>query len=307
MYTTKRRTFIKAASGAVALSLMGFSTDWGKRKSPLLSFSTLGCPDWNFRKIIDFAAEHQYNGIEFRGILRELDLTKCPEFSDANIAETIALMKERNLRFADLGSSCSLHHAKPDERKKNLDEGKRFIDLAKKINCPYVRVFPNNLPKDQDRNETIQLIISGLLELGKYASGSNVSVLMESHGELVNVNELKHIMESAKHPNVGLVWDVVNMWFVNKVAPVVIYNSLKPFIRHTHIKDLNIVDNKEQYTFLGKGVTPIFDAIDLLYKDNFPGFYSFEWEKLWHPEIPEPEIALANYPSIMKTHFDQIS
>jgi hypothetical protein len=45
-----------------------------------LSFSTLGCPDWSFDKIIDFAKDNQYTGIEVRGILREMDLTKCLNF-----------------------------------------------------------------------------------------------------------------------------------------------------------------------------------------------------------------------------------
>jgi hypothetical protein len=40
-----------------------------------------------------------------------------------------------------------------------------------------------------------------------------------------------------------------------------------------------------------------------LYQGGYKGYYSFEWEKLWHPEIAEPELALADYPKKMKTHF----
>ncbi len=54
-----------------------------ERKNPSLnlSFSTLGCPDWSFDKIIDFAKSNNYTGLEVRGILRQMDLTKVPEFS----------------------------------------------------------------------------------------------------------------------------------------------------------------------------------------------------------------------------------
>jgi predicted xylose isomerase-like sugar epimerase len=45
---------------------------------------------------------------------------------------------------------------------------------------------------------------------------------------------------------------------------------------------------------------PISQAIKLLAKDGYKGYYSFEWEKLWHPEIDAPEIALADYPKAMK-------
>jgi sugar phosphate isomerase/epimerase len=110
-------------------------------------------------------------------------------------------------------------------------------------------------------------------------------------------------MQGAEHRNLGLVWDVANMWTVTKESPAAVYRKLKKYIRHTHIKDAKLVDGKLQYTFLGQGEVPIFEAIDTLAKDKFKGFYSFEWEKLWHPEIAEPEEALAHYSTAMRNHF----
>ncbi len=298
-----RRKFLKATTLLMAAPFAPKFFDVKKNK-PLLSFSTLGCPDWNFKKITDFAVDHHYKGLEMRGLLREMDLTKCPEFnSPQNISATLALMKEKNLAFVDLGSSCSLHIADPVKRKKNLDEAKRFIDLAQKINCPHVRVFPNNLPKDQDRNKTMELITQGLLELGDYAKGGKVSVLMETHGDLVWSNDLKKIMETAFNEHTGLVWDVTNMWSITKEPPVEVYQKLKKYIRHTHIKDLKMIDGKEHYVLLGQGEVPIFTAVDALRKGGYKGYYSFEWEKLWHPEIAEPEIAIAQYSKVMLEHF----
>jgi len=54
---------------------------------------------------------------------------------------------------------------------------------------------------------------------------------------------------------------------------------------------------------LGQGEVPIFEAINVLSKGGYKGYYSFEWEKLWHPEIVEPEIALADYSKVMKERF----
>ncbi len=305
MKKSTRRDFLQTAAGALAISFTGSSFKFDK-KAPLLSFSTLGCPDWGFDKIVDFAAANNYSGIELRGIQRQLDLTKCIQFSSPeNIVITNKIMEEKGLHFVDLGSSAAMHHSDIAERKKNLEEAKNFIDLAQKINCPYIRVFPNNLPKDQDRNVTIELIINALKELGDYAKDKNVTVLMESHGELVYSADLQKIMQSAANPHVGLVWDIVNMWSVTKEPPAEVYSKLKKYIHHTHIKDLKVADGKENYVLLGKGETPIFEAINILYKDGYNGYYSFEWEKLWHPEIAEPEIALADYPKAMMQHFKQ--
>ena len=304
MKLSNRKDFLQTSGVLLAMAVAGSSFDY-KKKMPLLSFSTIGCPDWTFQQIVDFAAANNFKGIEIRGIQRELELTKCKEFSSPeNILATGKLMAEKGLRFTDLGSSAAMHHSDSKERQKNLDEAKRFIDLAQKIQCPFIRVFPNNLPKDQERNATIELIIQGLIELGNHAKGSDVTVLMESHGELVHTSDLKKIMLSAEHKNVGMIWDIVNMWSVTKEPPAEVYSILKKYIRHTHIKDLKIVDGKEQYTFLGNGETPIFEAMDILYKDGYKGYYSFEWEKLWHPEIEEPEKALAHYSKVMREHFN---
>jgi len=303
MKLVTRKKFLLSGISLISLpSLLSLK----KETSLKLSFSTLGCPDWTFDKIIDFARINQYSGIEVRGILHQMDLPMVPEFSSTEaISTTMKKMNDHGLKFVDLGSSCALHFPKGDERTKNLDEGKRFIDLAAKLNCPYIRVFPNQIPKERDRQETLNLIIDGLKELGAHASNSNVTVLLESHGELIYKKDLLYVMEGAASPHVGLVWDVCNMWIVTRESPEEVYASLKSYIRHTHIKDLKIENGKEEYVLLGTGIVPIFQAIDLLYKNNYPGYYSFEWEKLWHPEIPDPQIALADYPAAIKKHFGQ--
>ena len=79
--------------------------------------------------------------------------------------------------------------------------------------------------------------------------------------------------------------------------------AFENYVRHTHIKDLRVLDGKDKYMLFGEGETPIFEAIDLLAKEKYNGYFSFEWEKLWHPEIDAPEIAIADYSKKMKAHF----
>jgi sugar phosphate isomerase/epimerase len=149
----------------------------------------------------------------------------------------------------------------------------------------------------------MEWIAKGVKELAGYAKGSNVTVLLETHGELTKVADIEKLMQMASDKHNGLVWDIVNMWSVTKEDPAMVYDKLKKYIHHTHIKDLKMVDGKEEYTLLGRGEAPVFKAIDILRKNGYKGYYSFEWEKLWHPEIQEPEIALADYPVAMKAHF----
>ncbi|HEY0896124.1 MAG TPA: sugar phosphate isomerase/epimerase family protein [Sphingobacteriaceae bacterium] len=306
MKATNRREFLQSSALLLAGALVSLSFD-NKQYKPKLAFSSLGCPDWSLQQMVGFAVAHGYQGLELRGLSREMDLTRCPEFSTPQqMKDTLRLMKDSGLQFVGLGSSANLHIAGPAERKKNLDEGRRFLDLAGAIGCPYVRVFPNNFPKDQDKNQTMELITEGLLELAEHAKGAQTTVLLETHGDLVHSGDLLTVMQGAGHPNAGLVWDISNMWTVTREKPSEVYRKLRKYIRHTHVKDARIVDGKPSYTLLGEGEVPVASAITELVRGGYNGYFSFEWEKLWHPELAAPEIAMAHFPKAFRTILKQL-
>ncbi len=293
--STRREFLQTAATLAAGAATAGFTFKDEKK----LAFSTLGCPEWTLKQIVDFAVKHNYKGIEVRGILKQMDLPLCPEFNQSNLSSTLRLMRDNGLEFVNLGSSVMLHFPEGAERKKNLDDARRFIDLAQQLNCPYIRVFPNIFPKDQEKAATMDLMAKGLLELGEYAKGGKVIVLTESHGDLVYVEDLEKVMKAAAHPHVGMIWDICNMWITTKESPALAHSKLKKYIHHTHIKNAILDGDKIHYKFISKGDVPVFEAVDLLKKDGYKGYYCFEWEKLWHPELEAPELAFADYAEVM--------
>jgi sugar phosphate isomerase/epimerase len=295
-----RRQFLQKM--AVMGAVLALPDTGNKNNQPRLSFSTLGCPDWNFEQIVEFAASHAYQGIELRGIQRQMDLTQCSVFNTASARKSsLSLMAAKGLQFVNLGSSATLHFAEGPERQKQLEEGKRFIDLAHTLKCPFIRVFPNSFIKEQTKQQTMDLIAKGLMELGDYSRGSGVEVLMETHGDFVHTDDLETLMLMVPHAQVGLTWDFTNMWTITKESPTAMYKRLRKFIRHTHVKDAKLDGDKIQYSFLGKGEVPVAEALHALRNDDYKGFYSFEWEKRWHPELEEPALALADYPIAIKS------
>ena len=81
-----------------------------------------------------------------------------------------------------------------------------------------MRVFPNKLAKE-DRDKTIDVIVGCLKEAGNSANGTSVTILMETHGDVVESALLKQIMDAVNHPKVGLVWDISNMWTITNESP----------------------------------------------------------------------------------------
>ncbi|MEO6720248.1 MAG: twin-arginine translocation signal domain-containing protein, partial [Ferruginibacter sp.] len=59
MHQQSRRRFLQTSAVLAATAFAGSSFDIKKGKL-LLSFSTLGCPDWDFKTIVKFAKEHNY-------------------------------------------------------------------------------------------------------------------------------------------------------------------------------------------------------------------------------------------------------
>ncbi|QGN34088.1 hypothetical protein GJV80_16095 [Microlunatus sp. Gsoil 973] len=45
----------------------------------------------------------------------------------------------------------------------------------------------------------------------------------------------------------------------------------------------------------GTGIAPLGDLVATLLAADFTGYVDFEWEKAWHPEIEEPEVAIPHF------------
>ena len=73
-----------------------------------------------------------------------MDLTRRPEFQGSTIAETRDRFAAHGIAVSDLGASSRLHEAEATVRAAQLDEGRRYIDLAHTLGTPYVRVFEDS-------------------------------------------------------------------------------------------------------------------------------------------------------------------
>jgi sugar phosphate isomerase/epimerase len=292
----RRQFFLTSAASLIIAN--GFA----KNTKQKLSFSTLGCPDWTWEQILENAQEWGYSAIEMRGLGKEIDLLKCPEFSEKQIKTTLKQVKDRGLKIINLGSSANLHFHETEKRKEQLDHAKSYIDLALALECPYIRVFPNSLPKEYSKEATLEKISTALTELSNYAKGKPIKILLETHGDVVKTDDLTWIMKQVNAQNVRLIWDFFNMYKVTKQPVTEMYAALKPYIEHVHVKD-GVFKNDGSFDYVpcGEGNSPIKEAIEILRKDKFKGYYSFEWEKRWHPEIISPEIAFPKYIEYMNS------
>jgi hypothetical protein len=47
------------------------------------------------------------------------------------------------------------------------------------------------------------------------------------------------------------------------------------------------------------------EAVNVLVRNGYKGYYGFEWEKAWHPEIDEPEVAFPHFAETMRRYLGE--
>ena len=50
----------------------------------------------------------------------------------------------------------------------------------------------------------------------------------------------------------------------------------------------------------GEGNIPILPIVRQLLTDGYDGYFSLEWERKWHPELPDIGLALTDFTGLMK-------
>jgi sugar phosphate isomerase/epimerase len=300
---TSRREFVKSSSAAVAaIACTPFL--FAKAPAPRIpiAFSTLGCPAWDWKKILDFADQHGFSAVELRGLQGNMDLPANPLFSADRIAQTKSDLAAAKLKIACVSSSANLYWDDPEKRAKDLSDARHFIDLASALGAPYVRVFGGKAPDDKapaPDDATKKRVAAGLRELGEYAGPRKVTVILESHDQFTSSATLKDVMHAAESPHVGLLWDAHHTFATSNEDPEFTVKQLGQWIRHTHLKDSVGEGEDRKYVLTGRGTVPIARQIKALQSIGYKGFYCFEWEKVWHPDLQDPEIAIADYAKVV--------
>jgi sugar phosphate isomerase/epimerase len=297
MSAISRRRVLGALAASLGAPVLLRAAKSGRRLP--IAFSTLGCPGWTWPTVLEQADGLGYSGIELRGIQGDMDLPKRPELTGSALARSRNDLKSRGLVVTDLGGSAHMHEKDPALRAAQLDDGKRFIDLAHALGVPYVRLFGDKLTPGEPKEEVIKRIVDGFQQMAAHAKPAGVTVLIESHGDFTNSPDLKTILEGVGSPAFALLWDAHHTFVAGGEAPADTYKQLGRYMRHTHLKDSKPEGNDHRYVLTGTGVVPVKEQVRVLASNGYKGFYCYEWEKKWHPEIEEPEVAFPHYVKVM--------
>jgi len=298
---SRRQVLGTLAAGLAAPALVRAK---GRRRLPI-AFSTLGCPGWPFKKVLAEADRLGYAAIELRGIEGDMDLTKRPELVGGGLQQTRRDLDALGLVVSDLGASARMHEKDAAVRAAQLDEGRRFIDLAHALGVRYVRMFGDKMPPDEAKEAVLERVVDGFRQMAAHAKPAGVVVLIESHGDFTHSSDLETILTGVGSPAFALLWDAHHTFVAGGETPADTFKRLGRYMRHTHLKDSVPAGADRRYVLTGTGQVPVKDQVEVLARSGYQGYYCYEWEKKWHPEIEEPEVAFPHYAKVMAEYLAQ--
>jgi sugar phosphate isomerase/epimerase len=192
--------------------------------------------DWDIPAIIKNLTDLGFDAVELRTTHKHgVEITLSPSAR----ADVRKQFEGSAVKIGGLGTICEFHSPDPAVVRKNVDETKEWVKLAKDLGSPSVKVRPNGLPKEVPEEKTLEQIGKSLAECGAFAKENGVLIQLEVHGTgTARVPRVRKILDyGGNHPGVKVCWNsnqddlLDGGWDAN-------FALLKDQIGQVHMRDL---------------------------------------------------------------------
>lgn len=269
--------------------------------SSRLAFSTLAFPGTTLARAASLGSEYGYQGIELRLIDGELIDPSMPAEERATVRQTVAAV---GLPIIAVDSSIKLTGDDPGP------ELSRFLELASDWECPLVRVFGGGLSDNPGQRREELEGAARVLEAGiPLAERTGVAIAVETHDSFSSAALVGELLAMVDSPWVGAVWDSHHPHRMGE-SPSDVYAAIGRRLLLAQVKDARRAPGNDpdawQLTLLGQGEVPVREMLQLLVEGGYQGWISVEWEKRWHPEIEDPELALPQHLELLNAWLTEV-
>jgi fatty-acyl-CoA synthase len=258
-----------------------------------LAFSTLACPGWTLDQAVAAARQYGYEGLELRLLDGEL---LRPDLDVEARRRVRALCTDAGLPIVCVDTSLRIAQPDPAAREEQARDGLAFLELAAGWDSPLIRVF-GGPPAGTTDAAAREAAIECLAPLAERGRALGVAVALETHDAFSSSTSVAGVLARTPAGGAGALWDTLHPFRVGDTLDQVIEN-MRGRLLHVHVKDgRRPADGGPNWelTLLGEGQVPMPDILAALRALGYTGWLSVEWEKKWHPDLAEPEIALPQH------------
>lgn len=247
----------------------------------------MGCPHATLAQALALAEKHRLQFVELRTLGGTLDLpVYCAQHykTPTGLAAVLARTPVRIIAF---GTSMKLIGNTEEDRKALLE----WVPWAEAAGVRWLRVFDGGRKADAAEIAQAAETLDWWNRLRR-DRGWLVDLMIETHDSMTTTAALRRLL--AAHPAAHILWDAHNTWKRGGEDPVQTWRAMHDRIVHIHVKDSVPVPRGEHaFTFVlpGQGGFPA-EALHGILRAEYSGGVCLEWEKHWHPYLPELDAAL---------------
>ena len=265
-----------------------------------LAFSTLACPESSGRKFIQWQRTPDLDGIEIRGLGQEIFCGKSAAFYRCRTSGkhyrscTHCVWKFR----AFLPTGCLARYGKSSREREEISQ---YIDLAQKLDAPYIRILADLAPMPECEVDD-EAVAAQLRDLAPMAEKAGVTLLVETNGVLCGYCPLGRLLEMVSSDAVAALWDMHHPYRFFGESPEKTIQNLGGYIRYVHVKDSVMEDGRVSYRMMGEGDLPIDAMMQALRSVCYDGYISLEWVKRWSGDLSDAGIVFPQFVHYMEKY-----
>ncbi|MCG6925782.1 MAG: sugar phosphate isomerase/epimerase [Acidobacteria bacterium] len=231
-----RREMVKMGLGSMAALAVGGRPARAEARRLHLGLVTYNvAKGWDLDTVLRLVEEAGFEGVEFRSTHAH---GVEPTLGSSERAEVKRKCDAAGMKQVSLGTACEFQSPDPAVVRKNVDEVREWVLLARDLGARGIKVRPNGLPEGVPVEKTLEQIGRALTECGEIASDHGVEIWVEVHGQgTKEPANMRRIMDACGHPAVGVTWNS-NDSDVKGGSVRESFDLLRPFIRCCHITDL---------------------------------------------------------------------
>lgn len=253
------------------------------------TFSSLGCHELELDAVAALVKRHGFNSVELRSLGGTTDLPRYLGERFGSPAGFRQSLDALGLTVCGFGTSFRLLDGKHEDRAALL----AYVPWAEAAGVPWLRVFDGGKTGDAAELAHAAETFAWWRE-ERRRGGWKTDLMVETHDALVTTPRLLEFFTAV--PEAALLWDSHHTWKKGGEDPVATWRAVRARTVHIHVKDsVSQPSERHPFTYVlpGEGEFPMASLLAALEADVYDGAVSLEWERLWHPYLPELETALA--------------
>lgn len=283
---TSRRDFIKSATAATILSTMPAGKIMAAPENPQNATRLhLGCCAYSYRKylkngemkldqFLHLAANLGFDGVQLTTYYYESS-------KDEYLFGLKHLAYKLGLDIPSIAIRTNFCTADEAERSEQVENTKKWVDVAVKLGAIAIRIFGGKVPKGAPLDDAIAWTAAGIREAVEYAGSKGVFLALENHGGVTERAEnVVRIYKRVNHPWLGLLLDTGNF-------PYEPYSQIAedaPYAITTHFK--GSVPNRND-----KRIPVDVDRVFKILRDaQYQGYLNIEYEGKEDPMTGVPKL-----------------